>query len=545
MIKKLTHTLSVRLFALILAVMTISFAFYAYQTISTHTDNLMESVYQSANRVSDVIKRSTRYGMLLNRKEDVNHIINTIGNEPGVDGIRIFNKKGEIIVSTNPAEQNTFVDLQAEACNICHSEQKPLESLPMKNRMRIYRAPDGHRILGLINPINNEWDCSTAECHAHSSAQTVLGVLDVKMSLAPIDAQLAKSRNSMMTFAGLMVLGVACFSGLYIFVVVRKRIKRLIVGTEEIASGNLSYRLDINDRDEIGQLATSFNRMSSDLQKARDEITDWSNSLEEKVAHKTDELRQAQEHLVRMERLASLGKLSATVAHEINNPLAGILNYTFLALRVLNKEDFSPENKTSLLQWLNIIKNEIARSGDIVKNMLVFAKQTGGNFSREQLSHLIDSSLMLVNHHLELKGIKLEKDFACADDALVCDAGQIRQALVALFVNAIEAMEQGDLLTVRIVECKDNQKITLVVQDTGCGIPENILPNIFDPFFSTKKDGKGVGLGLAVVYGIVERHQGDIRVESKVNQGTTFYVDLPRNPIVENEVQVSEATFRE
>lgn len=537
--------LSVRLFVLILAVMAISFAFYAYQTISTHTSNLMESVYQSANRASDIIKRSTRYGMLLNRKEDVHRIINTVGNEPGVDGIRIYNKKGEIIVSTNPAELNTFVDQKAEACNICHSEQKPLESLPMKNRMRIYRAPDGHRILGLINPINNEPDCSTAECHAHSSSQIVLGVLDVKMSLAPIDAQLTHSRNSMIVFAVLMVVGVALFSGIFIYFVVRKRIKKMIVGTQEIAAGNLDHLIDISNKDEIGQLANSFNKMTQDLQKARHEITEWSNSLEEKVARKTAELKQAQEHLVRMERLASLGKLSATVAHEINNPLAGVLNYTFLALRILNKEELSPESKASLVQWLNIIKNEIARSGDIVKNMLIFAKQTGGNFIREHLSPLIDSSLMLVNHNLELKGIKLEKHFECVDDLIVCDAGQIRQALIALFVNAVEAMEPGDFLSVKTVGSSNSQKITIVVQDSGCGIPEEILPNIFDPFFSTKKDGKGVGLGLAVVYGIVQRHQGDIRIESRVNQGTIVYLELARNPIVENEVQVTESVFSE
>jgi two-component system NtrC family sensor kinase len=175
--------------------------------------------------------------------------------------------------------------------------------------------------------------------------------------------------------------------------------------------------------------------------------------------------------------------------------------------------------------------------------MLIFARQTGGNFSREYIHNLVESSLMLVNHKLELKNIKLVKSFKCDQDYVDCDAGQVRQALVALFVNAIEAMDENDQLTVRIC-CEENQTVRLEIEDTGYGIPDDILPNIFDPFFSTKKDGHGVGLGLAVVYGIIQRHKGDIQVKSEVNRGTIFIITLPRKPIPDS-VDITDQTITE
>ena len=205
MVKKISSMLSVRLFIFISSFTIVCFVLYTYKMITTHTQNLMETVNISANRASDIIKKSTRYSMLLNRKEDVDHIINTIASEPGVNEIRIYNKKGEIIFSTIPKEIHNSVDLKAEACNICHSEQKPLESLPMENRQRIYRDAKGHRVVGLINPIDNELECVNAACHSHDSGQTILGVLDVKMSLAAVDMQLKQSQREMVVFAVFMV----------------------------------------------------------------------------------------------------------------------------------------------------------------------------------------------------------------------------------------------------------------------------------------------------------------------------------------------------
>lgn len=545
MMKRTAQSLSIRIFLWMMLIMMMGFSIYSYRSVQTHSRQLMENVFLSVNRVSDILKRSMRYGMLINRKEDVHQIINTVANEPGVDGIRIYNKKGTIVFSSTAAEIGRTADFRAEACIICHAESQPLQALPLAERQRVFRLPDGHRTVGVINPIENEKDCYTAECHAHEQGQKVLGVLDVKMSLEAVDRQLQQSRRQLILFAGFMIIGSGLAAGMFIYLTVRRRVRALIKGTREIASGNLAYRIPSSGKDELGQLAHSFNRMSEDLAKAYQEITDWSSHLEEKAEQKSRELAQAQSHMMQMERLASLGKLSATVAHEINNPLAGVLNYAFLALRLLREENLSPERKVALQEYLTIIKNEVGRSGDIVKNMLIFARQTGGNFAQEHLHDLIASSLMLVHHHLELKGIEAVRKLTLADDLLICDGGQIRQALVALFVNATEAMENGGILTITTSEGQDREHVTIQVSDTGVGIPEQILPNIFDPFFSTKKEGKGVGLGLAVVYGIIQRHQGRISVESSPGAGATFYITLPRQPIADSDVKISKQTIQE
>src|SRR3990172_5338563 len=224
MLKKLTQTLSFRLFIVLFLVLAIGFSFYAYHTVSTHTNDLMENACRNADATSDIIKRSMRYAMLMNRKEDAQNIVSTIGEEPGVEGIRIFNKQGEIIFSTDSAELHTTAERQADACNVCHAVEPPHIILQPQDKRRIYQTSD-HRVLAVINPIMNEISCSTAACHAHSEQATVLGVLDVRMSLVEIDSSLQKSRRGLIFYAAVFALGVAVFSGTFIFYVVRRRIK--------------------------------------------------------------------------------------------------------------------------------------------------------------------------------------------------------------------------------------------------------------------------------------------------------------------------------
>lgn len=536
MIRLLKPGLSIRLFIFIYAIMVISFAFNTTNILRRHRKDLMDSVEMHSFRISDCIQRSTRYGMMLNKKDDVQSILVNLGNEPGVAAIHVYNKNGEIKYSTDPEVIDEQIQLNNEACIQCHDVERALPAKNNKNQMRIIER-DGERLLAVSNLIPNEESCYNAPCHAHSSSDKILGVMDVQMSLAMVDEHIQQSRKGIVANAIYSILAVAFLFGIFIYFTVRERVKRLIVGTQQVASGNLDYQIDIRGYDEISRLARSFNKMTVDLKNARHEITEWSTSLEKKVDQKTKDLEKAQQHLIRMEKLASLGKLSAVVAHEINNPLAGSLSYTMLVLRMLDEKELTEERKLSILRYLGFVKDEISRVGDIIKNMLIFAKQTGGDFSHEHIKPLVDSAIMLVKHQLSIKGIKLINDFNCTQDVCICDAGQIRQALVALFINAIEAMEGGGELSIK-TECSE-QKITLTVKDTGLGIPEENLKNIFDPFFSTKKEGKGVGLGLSVVYGIIQRHKGNITVESKESMGTAVTIQLPREPEIDTEVKIT------
>jgi two-component system NtrC family sensor kinase len=468
----------------------------------------------------------------------VHQIIRTLGNEPGFVAINIYNKTGEIIFSTDSSQVGTEVDLRAEACVICHASDSPLVSVPTSGRVRVYEAADGGRILGLINPIRNEQECSSAACHAHAPEQMVLGVLDVKLSLAVIDERVAASRRTLIASAFLMTLLVAGASGLFIYRVVGRPIRKLSDGMQRISSGDLDARIAIVATDEIGQLAQRFNRMAQDLKVARAELQEWGSTLEERVEDKTEELRRAQSQIIHMEKMASLGKLSASVAHEINNPLFGILTYAKLLLRELPPD--ADGEQDNVRRYVSIIEEESSRCGEIVKGLLDFARQSGGEFAPHHVHEIIEKTLILLRHHFEMQQIVVTAELHAGDDEIVCDAKQLQQAIIAPCINAVEAMPQGGSLTVRTTEEGDEVAIDII--DTGVGIPENVLSHIFEPFFTTKEGQAGLGLGLAVAYGIVHRHRGRIDVESAPDKGTRFRITLPRNPMVEAAGAAAEET---
>jgi two-component system NtrC family sensor kinase len=274
--------------------------------------------------------------------------------------------------------------------------------------------------------------------------------------------------------------------------------------------------------------------MANDLGAARREVTEWSQKLEEKVVEKTNELGQTQRQVLHMEKMSSLGKLSATVAHELNNPISGMLTYTRLVRRELGDQPIDEEARGEMTRYLSLVEKECSRCGSIVQNLLLFARKAGTEMAVTDLNDVVGRSIMIVQHHLQMASIDLETKLLDGDPTVVVDASQIQQALVALFVNAVEAMsdtrQDGGILSISLEG--DAEEVRIAIADTGVGIPPEVLPQIFEPFFSSKHKESGVGLGLAVVYGIVERHSGRIDVESKVNQGTTFRIRLPRKPNV-------------
>jgi two-component system, NtrC family, sensor kinase len=519
------HTLTFRVLVASCLLLLTLFGLYTWLAVNHQAGQMATLTLDAASRISDIIKSSTRYSMLLNRSEDVHQIITTIGNEPGVEGVRIYNKRGEIIFSTNKSEESTVVDMKAEACNACHAYEKPLESLPTANRGRIYTVGD-HRVVGHINPIRNEPACSNAECHAHSPERTVLGVLDVRMSLARVDEEIALSRRKLVLYGAAVTVIVMVASVVFLFLSVHRPVSRLTVGTHQLAEGNLDYRILAPARDELGELSRAFNKMAISLQEAEREKRNWSETLERRVQEKSDELQQIHEQMLQIEKMASLGKLSATVAHELNNPLEGILTYAKLIRRRLQKQDAQGPAVPQTLEDLDLIIREIQRCGNIVKNLLLFSKKQVSDFGTHSIPEIVAKAVQLMQHHFKISNVQLRQALASDDLSLLCDENQIQQALVALFVNAVEAMPKGGSLTVA-ADRDSAGNLNLRVADTGAGIAKEDLKRIFEPFFSTKKEIAGVGLGLSVVYGIVERHGGTITVTSEAGKGTEFTMTFP------------------
>ncbi len=530
--KRLTRSVSAKLIALLFAAMVAIFAVLGYLNIEVHKHDLEGAALLSAERISDVIKRSATYYMLRNDREGLYHVMQTIADQPGMVKVRIVDKEGRITYSTDSSELSHVVDKSAEACFGCHAQSQPLAKLNRPDRFRIYRNGGGQRVLGIITPIENQPSCSNAECHAHPASQQILGVLDTDISLAKADAQLKAGTRVMLGYTILAVLVVAVLTWIFVWRVVGDPIQALKDGTERLAGGDLGYQLDIRSDNEVGDLAHSFNGMSLQLRSANEEIVAWAKTLEDRVEEKTKELKRAHEHVLHVEKMASIGKMAAVVAHEINNPLSGILTYAKLLRKWLDRGDTHGEKREEALQCLDLIAGESRRCGDLVKNLLTFSRTAPINLQSTDLNSVVDRSLRLVRHQLEMNGIQLQLDSQADLPMVQCDPAQIEQVLLALVMNAIDAMPRGGNLWLSTRVSDKTEDVEVRVRDDGSGIPPDILPNIFEPFLTTKEAGHGVGLGLAISHSIVERHGGRIEVQSQYGKGTEFLIHLPLAPVI-------------
>ncbi|MFB3776724.1 MAG: PAS domain-containing sensor histidine kinase [Bryobacteraceae bacterium] len=518
--------LTFKLGAAVVASFVTFVALVGYLSLREHRLHSEQLVLTSADRLTDLIQRSTQFQMLHNDREALYQMINDVGSEPGLRRVRIFNKEGRISFSTEHAEVGKTVDKQAEQCYACHSQSEPLSRLDRPDRARIFRDSGGQRILGIIRPIGNQPSCSEAACHAHPSTQKVLGVIDANLSLASVDEQLADFRRRLLLFTGLALLLGSLVSVGFVLLVVHRPVAELKAGTKRLAGGDLSHRLAVRSQDELGELAESFNKMTEDLARARDEITSWARTLEDRVEKKSQELEQAYSGLVASEKMASLGKLAATVAHEINNPLFGILTYSRLVLKDLERDGLSAAQKASAIEQLRTIERESKRCGEIVRNLLAFARRQPPRKQAQDLAALIRRALALVRHRLELQGVELVEEFAPDVPCGLFDADQVQQVLLVLLINAAEAMPNGGRLKVSTEWDAATSRVHVRVLDNGVGIAPDVLPHIFEPFFTTKEDQHQTGLGLAVARNIVEQHGGTLTARSAPSEGTEFTLTL-------------------
>ncbi len=525
--KRLTNSISAKLIGALLAVMVVIFALLGYMNIRLHRQHLEAATLASAERVSDVIRRSTTYYMLRNDREGLYHAIQTIADEPGMVKVRVFDQEGRISYSTDPTEVSHVLDKKAEACYGCHTQSQPLARLNRPDRFRIYRNGGGQRVLGIITPIENQPGCSNADCHAHAAGQQVLGVLDTNLSLAKADAQLAVSSARMLSYTAGAMLIVAVLSWVFVWRVVGKPIQALKHGTEHLSDGELGYQIEVRSQDEVGNLAHSFNEMSLQLRSANEEIVTWAKTLEDRVEQKTKELKRAHDHVLHVEKMASIGKMAAVVAHEVNNPLSGILTYAKLLRKWVGTGQAEGEKRGETMECLDLIAAESRRCGELVKNLLVLSRTAPMNVEPTDLQAVIDRCLLLVRHQLELGGIQLQLKLAEDLPRVPCDPAQMEQVFLALIMNAIDAMPRGGNLWIEAGLSSDETEIKIQVRDDGAGIAPDVLPQIFEPFLTTKESGHGVGLGLAISRGIVERHNGRIEVASELGRGTAFTVTLP------------------
>ena len=443
-------------------------------------------------------------GVLINRNEElIDQIVRILhGGEPSEDG--------------NAGTVSIFLADTRVATNITSDGNVRALGTRVSSEVSNTVLARGQSWYGQTSEVNG-WHINAYKPLLNPDGR-IIGILNVGIKEEPF---LAVRTDMMLTFLVVAAVGVLVVMGLT-YLITRSMIhplEEMVMASDRIAAGDLDQSVNVLSRDEIGHLANSFNKMLSSIKTMKLELEEWGRTLEEKVKTRTEELVAVQSQMAQSEKLASIGRLAAGVAHEINNPLGGVLSFSMRAL-----ED-CPENDP-VRQNLEIIVKQTLRCRETVKGLLDFARQSSAAVSLVDVNSIVDKTLSLLEKQSIFQDIPIVRKFAPQVPQVLIDPGQLQQVVVNIVLNAVDAMEETGILTAETTSTEQTGEVLIRISDTGKGIPDDVLPFIFEPFFTTKKVGQGTGLGLSIVHGVVSRAGGRIDVATSP-KGTTFTVRLP------------------
>jgi len=510
------------------------FLFFTFWIIfRSVNEGYMKSVIQeNGHNIGSLVEGALYKSMLENDRSSLQSTLDIINNMSGIDDVNLYDGDNNLAYSSI---SNDTTNHSNPDCKSCHrniesmfsTKEKSYRIIDIDSECSMNHNNNNVRHLLIKSPILNSPSCYTAECHSHAENEEVLGSLLIKFPLKGLDDALLKSTQNYFILAVVITTLLVTFLIIFTTKKIRKPLNALILASEAVANGDKSTRLEIkpNQLLDMKMVSIAFNDMLDNLQKATVELQNWSHQLEYKVQKKSEELGQAQNELINIERIASLGRLSLSVAHEINNPLSGILVYAKLVHKQLQTQDLEPEKKESILKHLKFIENEAKRCGDIVKGLLDFSRKDQNDFEPASLNQILIETFDLMTHSMKVSNVNFLSDFSAKSDQIFCSPNQIKQVCVAILVNAMEAVSENGEIMIRTSN-PDPEHIRIDISDNGIGIPEEAMPHIFEPFFSTKEKTNGIGLGLAIVHGIVQNHKGKIEVKSDRGKGTTITINL-------------------
>lgn len=535
MIKKSFNSLAGKLIIAVGALMTVGSLLFGYIFVSYEEKIMLNNLISYASSKAELIKRGVFYGMLT-AHGDIEQTINVVGAGPDILGIAIYNKAGKIIYSSDKSSVGQIIGKDAISCQICHAYSNPSDVVMRSQNWKITKDKDRRRSLKFVIPLYNEPSCYTAACHRHQKDQKVLGVIETDFSTATVDKTIRQNRIGTILFGGLFVSIISVALCIILYNFVSKPISLLEEGMKRIAQGDLDYEIKINTSDEMGLLARTFNNMTNDIKRYKENMENWTKALEEEIQKKTAEIMKAHEQLINAEKLASLGRMAAGVAHELNSPLTGIVTFAHLMLKRL-----PPENKQDR-EDLEIIIEQANRCSKIIKGLLGFSRKATAERVEININTLLDSTIAMVRNQAKFHNIKFVLNFDESLPMIHVDPNQMQQVFLNLLINAADAMNERGQITIATRTVGESEEtpwfkmghpqegkkyIEIEFTDTGPGIPEEYMGKIFEPFFTTKPVGKGTGLGLAVSYGIIKRHGGNITVRSEPGKGASFFIRLP------------------
>ncbi len=521
--KTLHSSLTGKLIVTIGSLMIVGSAIFWFFLFRHQEQALLNSSVKYGYSFVDFVKKSTRYGMLTFEQLLIQQTVEAISSAEGVINIRIYDRNGRLAHSSEKENIGTTVEISAPVCQICHASGEP-----KTGPAYIIKKPknESFRTLQIVQPILNEPACYTSSCHAHGKEQHLLGVIEANLSLALLDSSIKRQGIAITVYVLAFIVVISVVLCTIIWNFISTPVSKLAEGMELVAGGNLDHHIDMHQRDEIGELAKAFNSMTDDLKKAKTELVEWGNTLERKVKEKTEAMQRAQEQLIHSEKLASLGRMAAGVAHEINSPLTGIVTFGHLL-----QKKFPPG--TEEREDIDVIIDQANRCSTIIKGLLGFARSTAAQKKATDITDILAASLNILRNKADFFNIKIVTDFDPNIRLVTADASQLQQVFLNMITNAADAMEGKGSLTVssRMVAEGGTDFVEAEFRDTGPGMDDETLEKIFEPFFTTKPVGKGTGLGLAVTHGIIQEHGGKIIVHSKIGEGTSFRIRLPATEV--------------
>lgn len=534
-INKLFSSIYSRVVLIIALLSFFLLATYLFIFKSVNEQYLHTLIHQNGSNIASIVEGALYHSMLENDKKQLSSTLDVINTLSGIDEVNLYNEFDSLVYSSFSADAQHY---NQPNCILCHKtleelfpgEGKSYRIVGLESACSMYRTDNSMRYLLIRNPILNETSCYTASCHAHGRNDHLLGSLIIKLPLGEFDRTVTSISWRYFFLAMIATLLLATLLILFTWKNVKKPLSALVEASSAVSLGKTDTRLTIKSgqTEEMRLVSQAFNEMLDKLQTANTELENWSKQLEHKVQRKSEELSSVQNELIQIERIASLGKLSASVAHELNNPLSGILVYSKLILKQLQNTEFDPQRKEAILKHLNFIESETKRCGDIVKGLLDFSRKDTIGHEPTHLHEVLASTADLMRHQLKISGIAFYTRFEATNDLISCSANQIKQACLAILVNASEAIAPGAVGEITITTNNpDDRHIRFAISDNGQGMSSDIIPLIFEPFFSTKHEASGIGLGLAIVHGIISSHNGKISVESEPAKGTTFSITLP------------------
>ncbi len=502
---------------------------------SVYEKYLNTVIRQSGNNIGSIVEGALYHSMLTNDKSMLQSTLDVINTMSGIDQVNMYNTNDSLAYSTISLDT---ICKSNPNCIQCHPQIKSMFPSKEKSYRIISEDSDccmnkdntgnGHRHLLIRSPIYNEKSCYVSSCHAHKESDKVLGSLIIKIPLKDLDAAVTESSTNFFLLATVTTILLVIFLIVFTSKKIKNPLNAIILASEAVSKGDTSTRLKIKPHllDDMRMVSLAFNNMLDNLNTVNKELENWSHQLEYKVQRKSEELSEIQNELIHVEKIASLGKLSSSVAHEINNPLSGVLTYTKLVHKQLSKMDIDPSSKDNMLKYLVVIERETKRCGDIVKGLLDFSRKDQKNFELKHLHIILQETYNLMAHQMKMSDINFYTDFSAQSDLIYCSENQIKQACVAILVNASEAVSENGEVFIKTSNPDDNH-IQILITDNGVGIAPEDIPHVFEPFFSAKPNASGIGLGLAIVHGIVQSHKGKIEIDSQLGEKTTISITLP------------------